>query len=133
MAKQSGLGWTTLSIDTSAGSPTDVRNDVTSLDVATPRAVQEITGIDKSAMERLLLLADGSVSITGVFNATGAHLVFRTIPSTSVLRTTSIGVGGVSLAMEMLYTDYSLARSDKGELTYKTAGSLADGTVPTWA
>jgi len=133
MAKASGLGQTTLSVDTSAGTPTDIRNDVTNWQMATPRGVQDVTGVDKSANERLLLLADGSVTLNGVFNATGSHLVFRTVPSTSVARTTTQTVNGVTLAMELLYSDYQLSRSDSGELTWSAPGSLADGTVPTWA
>jgi hypothetical protein len=133
MAKQSGLGWTTLSVDNAGGTPVDIRNDITNLSFATPRAVQDITGIDKSANERLLLLADATITLDTVFNATGAHTVFSTVSSTSVARTTSIGVGGKTLAMEMLYTDYPLQRSNTGELTASVPGSLADGTVPTWA
>jgi hypothetical protein len=133
MAKQSGLGWTTFSVDNAAGTPVDIRNDTTSLQVATPRAVQDVTGIDKSANERLLLLADATVTADTVFNPTGAHTVFATIPSTSVQRTVSLGVGGKSLAMEMLATDYPLQRSNTGELTASVPFSLADGNVPTWA
>jgi hypothetical protein len=133
MAKASGLGQTTLSVDTSAGTPTDIRNDVTNWQMATPRGVQDVTGVDKSANERLLLLADGSVTLNGVFNATGSHLVFRTVSSTSVARTTTQTVNGVTLPMELLYSDYQLSRSDSGELTWSAPGSLADGTVPTWA
>ncbi|WNI19175.1 hypothetical protein [Actinacidiphila sp. ITFR-21] len=133
MAKSSGLGWTTFSIDNAAGTPVDIRNDTTDLQFATPRAVWDVTGIDKSANERLLLLADATVTANTVFNPTGAHTVFSTIPSTSVLRTVSIGVGGKSLAMEMLGTDYPLQRSNSGELTASVPFSLADGTVPTWS
>lgn len=133
MAKASGLGQTTLSVDTSAGTPTDIRNDVTNWQMSTPRGVQDVTGVDKSANERLLLLADGSVTLNGVFNATGSHLVFRTVPSTSVARTTTQTVNGVTLAMELLYSDYQLSRSDSGELTWSAPGSLADGNVPTWS
>ncbi|SEO83546.1 hypothetical protein [Actinacidiphila rubida] len=133
MAKQSGLGWTTLSVDNAGGTPVDIRNDVTNLSFATPRAVQDVTGVDKSANERLLLLADATITLETVFNPTGAHTVFSTVPSTSVARTTSLGVGGKSLAMEMLYTDYPLQRSNTGELTASIPGSLADGTVPTWS
>lgn len=133
MAKQSGLGWTTLSVDNAGGTPVDIRNDITNLSFATPRGVQDVTGIDKSANERLLLLADGSITLETVFNPTGAHTVFSTVPSTSVNRTTTIGVGGKTLAMEMLYTDYPLQRSNTGELTASIPGALADGTVPTWA
>lgn len=133
MAKASGLGQTALSVDTSAGTPTDIRNDVTNWQLATPRGVQDTTGVDKSANERLLLLADMSVTYNGVFNATGSHLVFRTVPSTSVARTCTNTVNGVTLAGELLFSDYQLSRSDSGELTWSAPGALADGTVPTWA
>lgn len=133
MAKASGLGQTALSVDTSAGTPTDIRNDVTNWQMATPRGVQDVTGVDKSANERLLLLADMSVTYNGVFNATGAHLVFRTVPSTSVARTCTNTVNGVTLAGELLFSDYQLTRADSGELTWSAPGALADGTVPTWA
>lgn len=133
MAKQSGIGWTTCSVDDAGGTPVVIKNDVTNLSFATPRAVQDVTGIDKSANERLLLLADASITLETVFNPTGAHTVFSTVSSTSVARTTSLAVGGKTLAMEMLYTDYPLQRSNSGELTASIPGVLADGTVPTWA
>ncbi|WP_244164650.1 hypothetical protein [Streptomyces silaceus] len=134
MAKESGLGWTTCSVDDAAGTARAIKNDITNLQFATPRAVQDVTGIDKSAMERLLLLADFSVTLNGVFNdaAGQSHDVFKTVPSTSVLRTVSLTVSGQSLNNECLFTDYPLSRSDSGELTFAVPGVLADGTVPTW-
>lgn len=134
MAKESGLGWTTCSVDDAAGTARAIKNDITNLQFATPRAVQDVTGIDKSAMERLLLLADFSVTLNGVFNdaANQSHDVFKTVPSTSVLRTVSLTVSGQSLNNECLFTDYPLSRSDSGELTFAVPGVLADGTVPTW-
>ena len=68
MAKTTGLGVTTLSVDDSGGTVRDIRNDITSFNFATPRGVQDVTGIDKSAMERLLLLADFSITLNGVVN-----------------------------------------------------------------
>lgn len=135
MAKASGLGWTTLSVDDSGGTPVVIKNDVTNLQFATPRAVQDVTGIDKSAIERLLLLADFSITMNGVFNSATSHTVWKTIPSTSVARTTSITVNSQSFSTppEVLYTDYPLTRADGGELTWAVPGVLADGAVPTWA
>lgn len=135
MAKESGLAWTTLSVDDSAGSPQAIKNDITNLAISTPRAVQDVTGIDKSAMERLLLLADASFTLNGVFNdAAGAsHVVFKTVPSTSVARTTTATISGQTLAPELLYTDYQLTRADSGELTWSAPGVLADGVVPAWS
>lgn len=133
MAKTTGLAWTTLSVDTSTPTLTDIRNDVTNFEFSTPRAVQEVTGIDKSAMERLLLLADFSITMNGVFNAALSHTVFEDVGSTSVTRTVSIGVAGVSLSNECLLTDYQLTRGDDGSLTWSVPGVLQDGTVPTWS
>jgi hypothetical protein len=135
MAKSTGLGQTALSIDDAASTARDIRNDITNWQLATPRGVQEVTGVDKSANERLLLLADASITVNGVHNpsANRQHDVFKTVPSTSVPRTVTITVNGVTLATEMLFSDYQLTRADSGELTWSAPGSLADGTVPTWA
>jgi len=134
MAKESGLAWTTLTVDDSGGSGRDIRNDVTNLEFATPRATQDTTGIDKSAFERLLLLADFTITLNGVFNdATNmSHDVFKTVPSTSVALTVAITVSGQTLNNECIFTDYPLTRADSGELTWAVPGQLSDGTVPSW-
>ncbi len=138
IAKESGLAWTTLSVDNSAGSLQDIRNDVTNLEFATPRATQDITGIDKSARERRHLLADFTITMNGVFNdaSNKSHDVFKTVPSTSVAREINITVSGNSLgvtpAFTILLTDYPLTRAGSGELTWAVPGSLASGDVPAW-
>jgi hypothetical protein len=134
MSKQSGLGWTTLSVDNSGGTPNAIKNDVTNFQWATPRGVQDVTGIDKSAIERILLLADMSMTLNGVFNNASnlSHDTFKTVPSTSVARTVTNVISGSTLAAELLPTDYSLTRAQAGELTWTVPLVLADGTVPTW-
>lgn len=134
MAKETGLGMA-VAVDDSGGSARTISNDITSMDFSTPRGVQDVTGLDVSAMERLLLLADGQVSMSGVFNdaANMSHDVFKTVPSTSVERTVTITVSGQVLAMEMLFSDYALSRAATGELTWVATGQLADGSTPTWA
>lgn len=135
MSKETGLGWTTLSVDDSSGSVCAIKNDITNFQFATPRAVQDVTGVDKFAMERLLLLADFSITLNGVFNdaASQSHVVFKTVSSTSVARTTTLVISGQTLAPEVLYTDYSLNRNQDGSLTWTAPGVLADGVVPTWS
>lgn len=122
-------------MDDAGGSVCAIKNDITNFTFATPRGVQDVTGIDKSAIERLLLLADFNVNPNGVFNdaASQSHSVFKTVPSTSVARTTSLAVSGQTLAVEALYTDYALTRAQTGELTWTAPGVLADGAVPTWS
>ena len=135
MPKKGGLG-ATISVDDSGGTLRNISTGVTNFAVSTPRGVQDVTGVDKSAMERLLLLADFSFTPSGVFDDTatvGSHIVFRTVPSTSVLRTTTVLVNGVTLTGELLYSDYSITRAQDGSLTWTAPGVLADGAVPTWA
>lgn len=136
MAKRTGLAITAFTVDDSGGTQRDCRNGIGSFQFATPRAVQDVTGIDKSAIERLLLLADFSTTINAFVDdtaTTGVHAVFKTVPSTSVLRTTLITIAGFSLTNEVLYTDYAWNRGTDGGITISIPGVLADGTVPTWA
>jgi hypothetical protein len=138
MAKTSGLGSVAL-IDDGGGVARTISNDITNYSFSTPRATQDVTGLDKSAIERILLLADYSNTLNGVMNtaANNSHDVFKTVPSTSVNRTTDLqvlsGGGTPHLSCEVLYTDYQITRAATGELTWQVPGALADGTVPTWA
>src|ERR1700753_763263 len=122
MAKTSGLGATVI-VDDATGTPQTISNDITNFSFQTPRAVQDITGVDKFAHERLLLLADCSVVLNGVFNSAAnmSHAVFSTVPSTSVARTTKVEPTSGStpfLASEQLFSDYAMTRSNSGELTW---------------
>ena len=98
-----------------------------------------MTGLDKSAMERLLLLADGSGTINGVFNdaaTTGSHTVlknYRTIFAGQVGRTLTFAVSAQSLSMEVLFTSYDLSRAADGSLTFSAPFVLCNGTVPAWS
>ena len=135
MAKQGGMAFA-VAVDDSGGTPRTISNDITNQSFATPRGVQDITGVDKSAIERLLLLADMSYTPTGVFNptaTTSSHAVFRTVPSTSVNRTVTLTIASQVLAGELLFSDYQLTRPQDGSLGWSAPGVLADGAVPTWA
>lgn len=135
MAKESGMGWTTLSVDDGSGAAQDIKNDVHNFEFATPRGVQDVTGVDKSAMERILLLADFSITLNGTFNddANKSHVVFKTVATSSVNRAVSLAISGQTLAVECVFTDYNLTRADNGALTWQAPGVLADGTAPAWS
>lgn len=134
MAKVTGLGWTTLTCDDAGGTPNDIKNDVTNLDFSTPYNQQEVTGVDKFAVERLQLLADFSGTLNCVFNpsASRSHATLGE-GDMRVLRTLSLTVAGKSLPNEVLLTSYDVTRAAGGELTTQSPFVLADGTVPTWA
>lgn len=134
MSKLTGLG-ATLTVDNASGTGEDISNSVRNFDFATPYGTQDVTGVDKSAMERLALLADFTVTFNGVFDTTTnkSHDVFS--GDLTVARTTKIQpTSGATpyLQCEALFTDYSISRSDTGELTWSAPGALSDGTVPTW-
>ncbi len=135
MPKETGLGWTTLDVDNAAGVAKDLRNDTTNFEFSTPMAVQDVTGVDVYAMERLLLLADFSINKTGVFNdaADKSHSVYSTVPTTRVTRTITLVVSGQQLVAECLLTDYAITRAQDGSLTYQVPGVLANGIAPTWS
>jgi len=135
MAKQSGLG-DYIAVDDSGGTARDISNDITSYSVNIPQNLFDVTGIDKSAMERLVGLGDGTVSLNGVFNSASnkSHDVFKTRTGT---RTVTLAVGGNTssnpeLAMEMLVTEYNIERGDDGALNWTAGLSLQSGTTPTW-
>ena len=136
MAKVSGLG-DYLAVDDSGGSLRDISNDTTSVTLNIPQDLLDITGIDKSARERLIGLGDGTVSITGVFNAAAgaSHAVFSNRSGT---RTLTYAVGGNTssnpvLTMEMLVGSYDLSRGTDGSLTWTANLSLQSGSVPAWS
>lgn len=138
MAKTSGLGGVIKVADASSSVQT-ITNDVTNYSFTTPRNTQNTTGVDKFANELLLLLADFTVTLNGVFNTASnlSHAVFSTIPSTSVIRAVEIdpigtSTGNPKLPANCYLTDYQITRANTGELTWQVPGSLADGAVPTW-
>lgn len=137
MAKESGIGWTTCSVDNGAtpGVLKAIKNDCKSVTIATPRGVQDITGLDSSGIERLLLLADCSIEISGVFNdaVDMSHDVFKTVSSATTVRSVSLVVSAQTFSAECVFADYPLARSEAGELTWQVTGVNADGAIPAWS
>lgn len=134
MSKESGLGWTTLAVDNSSGTPNDIKNDVTSLDWSVTNAMQEVTGVDKSAIERLALLADFTTTLNGVYDD-GSSLSWATLKDlpTGVSRTVTLTVSGQTLTNECLGTSFDFSRSDAGELTWKSTLVLSNGVLPAWS
>ena len=138
MAKVSGLG-SVVKVADASGTPQTISNDITDYNFATPRAVQDTTGVDKSNHERLELLGDFTVTLKGVFNAAAnmSHAVFSTISSTSVNRSVEIDpigttTGNPKLVNNCVLTDYQITRANTGALTWQVPGSLADGATVAW-
>lgn len=133
MAKENGIGLQ-ITVDDSGGTGRDISNDILDANWNTPVAMQEVTGLDKSAMERISLLADFRIALRGVFNdaSNRAHAVLKNI-NTGVARTVAIAVSSQTLSNECLGDDYALTRGAGGEFTWATNFMLSDGTLPAWS
>jgi hypothetical protein len=128
-----------MAVDDSGGTEQDIRSDITNFNFAVPRGVQDTTGIDKFAMERLLLLADLSFTWNGVFNDESgkSHAVFSTVSlSPGVAREFTLTVSNQQLGKTpqaaVLPTDYAITRNADGSLTWSVPAVLANGVIPTW-
>lgn len=122
MGKQSGLG------DNLYVSGYDLSGDIGSLSrIGGGAAVQDVTGIDKAAIERLLLLRDGNIEYSSFFNpaAGRAHPVLKALPTgdriISYFRSTTLGKPAACLVAKQL--NYDPTRANDGALTF--AGSTA--------
>lgn len=133
MAKQSGLGsalW--------FGSA-DISGDVGSVStIETSRVAQENPGIDKSAMERILLRRDGAMSFNAFWNTSAgqAHATLSALPRTDVQVTVGIGaaagaVGQWAASILAKQTTYSPAFGADGSLA-ATVDALANGYPLEW-
>lgn len=135
--KSSGLAWTTLSVDDSSGNPEAIKNDVQSFQFAMPRAVLDVTGVNSSAIERILLQADFSITLTTTainFDSSPSFFdVFSDVPTTDAARTTTLAFASKTLAPEVLYTDFNVTRGQDGSLGATVPGVLANGVAPVWS
>ena len=136
MAKQTGLG-DYVAVDDSGGTVRDISNDIGDYGVNIAQELVTVTGLDKSAQERITGMSDGDITLNGFFNAASnkSHDVFKTRTGT---RTVDIRIGGNSssnpkVSMEMQIASYALTRGSDGSLTWSVTLNLADGTVPTWS
>lgn len=130
MAKQSGLG------DNLYVAGYDLSGDTGSLGrIGGGHALQEVTGIDKSAFERIGLLRDGALDWTAFFNpaADKAHDRLSALPTADVIATycrgTSIGSEAASLVAKQI--NYDPTRNTDGSLTFGVQ-ALANGYGLDW-
>lgn len=136
--KTSGLG-AQVQVADSGAVARDISNDITDFTLATPVAMQDDTGVDKSAHERLPLLRDMTAQLKGVFNSAAnmSHAVLSTITTTPTQRATTVyptsNHSTPVLTANLLYSSYDIARGADGALTWSSDGSLADGAIPSWA
>lgn len=122
MAKQSGLGARLL-----VGGY-DLSGDIQALDqINGSLAALDVTGIDKSAHERIGGLRDGSMSFTSFFNNAKAHPVLSSLPTGDVqmqfwVPPLAAAAVPTVACLNAKQVDYDPTRGTSGELTSKTQG-----------
>lgn len=128
MAKQSGLG------DNFYIGGVDVSGDISALgNVGGGPAVQDVTGIDKSAMERLGLNRDGRMEFTSFFNPLRAHPVLSALPTGDVILTYCRGtaLGSPAACLNAKQANYDGTRGQDGAFTF-TVQAQASGYGLEW-
>ncbi len=111
-------------------------NDIQSVDVSGGPAALDVTGIDKSAHERLGGLRDGSLSCTAFMNDTAgqAHPVLSALPTTDTILTyahRSAAVGDAAASIIGKQVGYDGTRSADGMLTFSVDAQSSQEGV-TW-
>ncbi|MEV0618542.1 hypothetical protein AB0I81_34805 [Nonomuraea sp. NPDC050404] len=115
--KQSGLG------DRLVVAGYDLSGDINSLGrIGGGNAPLEVTGIDKSAKERIGGLRDGAIEFTSYFNPVTerAHERFSSLPTSdqvvTYLRGTTLGNAAACMVAKQI--NYDGSRGDSGEFTF---------------
>lgn len=121
MAKQSGLG------DNFYVGGYNLSGDTNSLgEIGGGIATIDVTGIDKSAYERIGGLRDGRIEWVSHFNpSTGkAHDVLSALPTTDVSLTYCRGttLGNPAACMVAKQLNYDMTRADDGRMTFAVRG-----------
>lgn len=130
MVKYSGLSLT-FTIDNSAGSGQTITNDVGSFTVNTTKGEQDVTGLDKTAMERLFLLEDCEVTFGG--NGFPSSTTVGVFSDMDTARTLVIGYpNSNTLTLEVIITGFTVTRNQDGGMTWQGTARLSDGTKPAW-
>lgn len=133
MAKQAGLG------DALYVGGYDLSGDTGSLStIKCSRGVLDVTGIDKSAHERLLGISDGEISFAPFFNdaTSQEHAILKTLPTadTQVMYFRGTTLGNPVAAMTAKQVNYDWTRGADGSLigSVQALANSQDGHALLW-
>jgi hypothetical protein len=109
-----------------------ISNDVRSITIDTPYGEQEITGLDKAAIERLLLRADVQGSLNGIFNtaASMSHATLKTPGSKTFV--IAFAAAAATATFTANTTNYNVTMGEDGSLTWSANFNLNNGTALAW-
>jgi predicted secreted protein len=137
MAKQTGIP-VTITVEDSGGTARDISSDVRSFTVNPTAELIEITGLDKTGMERLTGLLDVECTLNGVVNfaANKSHDVlknFHVVNSGDAGREIVVDYGDATATFVVRFSAYTITRGDDGSLTWTATGSLSSGDANIWS
>ena len=131
MVKTSGIG------DNLYVNGYDLSGDVGSIEsMSDTQNLQEVTGLDKSAVERIALLADGAWSFSAFFNdaALAEHAALKTRGSgdkiATYLRGTTLGNAAAGIVGKQV--DYAGTRNADGSIGFAINITGSDGDGMRW-
>lgn len=135
MAKSAGF-LTSLTVQDNSASAKDITNDVTDISITLNQNQIDISGLDKTAMERMNLRGDFSITLNGIVNPSSnkSHDVFKTVHlSTAVARQMVMTtVAGPILTATMLFANYTVTPGADGSLKWSVTGNCSSGTTAAW-
>jgi hypothetical protein len=135
MAKVAGF-LTSLTVQDNGAVARDITNDVTDLSLNIGINQLDITGLDKTAIERMNLRGDVTLTMNGIVNnaSNKSHDVFKTIHlSTAVARQVVMTtVAGPVFTVTVLFSAYNVTPGADGSLKFSVNGALSSGTTGAW-
>ena len=134
MPKQTGITGTVTIGDANGVSQTFSGN-VQTFTINQSRAQIDVTGIDKSFMERLPGLGDYSIELAGVYDGAGTATAVQTFASMgTALRAFTIVVGPAGTAVGTAsLASWNVSRGNDGALNWTASLNCANGAAMAWS
>jgi hypothetical protein len=109
----------------------NISNDILSFSFDSPYGTQDVTGMDKSAVERLLLRADCTGTLTFAFNVDSvrSHATLK-VPGSKTF--VILFAGAATATFTAITTNYALTPGADGSITGSCNWQLSSGTAVAW-
>jgi len=111
----------------------NISDDVTSFDIDTPYGVQDITAVDDVAMARLILRADATGTLNGIFNAAASmsHATLKTPGAKTFV--IAFASAAATATFTAITSNYAVSMAADGSLTWSCAFQLSNATALAWS
>ena len=135
MAKVAGF-LTSLTVTDNGAVARNITNATTDISFTLNQHQIDISGLDKTSMERMNLRGDATVTLSGVVDnaSNNQHDVFKTVHlSTAVARVfVATTVAGPILTGTVLFANYTVTPGADGSLKWTATGNCSSGTTFAW-